>query len=177
MVDNRGFVCDLLKGRVTNAQSDGWIEFKIWNAQLVDTGYYRCIVVGTENHIYKDYYVEISGKECKIGQKGVLCDSNRVVHIIIQTISFSLDCKIGIIMYFYMKLHCLPTLTETSRRRSLPPTPLTTTTTPLTTTTTPLTKTIKPYKTSKTLPDATMANLAKDVSENSKYVLFKTFLK
>uniref|UniRef100_UPI003AABC951 uncharacterized protein znf335 n=1 Tax=Centroberyx gerrardi TaxID=166262 RepID=UPI003AABC951 len=60
VVDSKGFTCDLLEGRVTKVEKDGWIEFKIVNAQLRDTGYYRCIVLGTQNHIYSDYYVEVS---------------------------------------------------------------------------------------------------------------------
>ncbi|CAJ1085328.1 uncharacterized protein LOC117821816 [Xyrichtys novacula] len=60
LLDSAGYTCDLLKGRVTKTENNGWIEFKISNVQIVDGGYYRCIVLGTENHIYKDYYVEIS---------------------------------------------------------------------------------------------------------------------
>lgn len=43
-------------------ERDGWIEFKISDVQFEDGGFYRCIVLGTQNHIYKDYYVEVSGK-------------------------------------------------------------------------------------------------------------------
>lgn len=62
LLDSTGYTCELLRGRVTKTENDGWIEFKISNVQSVDGGYYRCIVLGTQNHIYSDYYVEISGK-------------------------------------------------------------------------------------------------------------------
>ncbi|XP_056240582.1 uncharacterized protein LOC130174617 [Seriola aureovittata] len=60
LVDSTGYICELLKGRVTKTEKDGWIEFKISNVQFVDGGFYRCIVQGTQNHIYRDYYVEVS---------------------------------------------------------------------------------------------------------------------
>ncbi|KAL6119752.1 uncharacterized protein ACO6RY_04266 [Pungitius sinensis] len=60
LLDSAGFTCELLKGRVTKTEKDGWIEFKISNVRLVDGGYYRCIVIGTQNHVYQDYYVEVS---------------------------------------------------------------------------------------------------------------------
>ncbi|GAA6222843.1 uncharacterized protein LOC108876568 [Lates japonicus] len=60
LLDSTGYTCELLRGRVTKTENDGWIEFKISNVQFVDRGYYRCIVLGTQNHIYSDYYVEIS---------------------------------------------------------------------------------------------------------------------
>ncbi|XP_078111005.1 uncharacterized protein LOC144520823 isoform X1 [Sander vitreus] len=60
LLDSAGFTCDLLKGRVTKTERDGWIEFKISNVRFVDGGYYRCIVLGTQNLIYSDYYVEVS---------------------------------------------------------------------------------------------------------------------
>ncbi|XP_032377053.1 uncharacterized protein LOC116692679 isoform X2 [Etheostoma spectabile] len=60
LLDSAGFTCDLLKGRVTKTERDGWIEFKIANVRFVDGGYYRCIVLGTQNLIYRDYYVEVS---------------------------------------------------------------------------------------------------------------------
>ncbi|XP_054465864.1 uncharacterized protein LOC129100292 [Anoplopoma fimbria] len=60
LLDSAGFTCELLKGRVTKTEKDGWIEFKISNVRFVDGGYYRCIVLGTQNHIYSDYYVEVS---------------------------------------------------------------------------------------------------------------------
>lgn len=63
LLDSTGFTCDLLRGRVTKTERDGWIEFKISNVQFVDGGYYRCIVLGTPNRIYRDYYVEVSGKQ------------------------------------------------------------------------------------------------------------------
>lgn len=62
LLDSTGYTCDLLKGRVTKTENDGWIEFKISNVHFGDAGYYRCIVLGTQNHIYTDYYVEILGK-------------------------------------------------------------------------------------------------------------------
>lgn len=63
LLDSTGYTCDLLKGRVTKTENDGWIEFKISNVRFVDAGYYRCIVLGTQNRIYSDYYVEVSGKQ------------------------------------------------------------------------------------------------------------------
>ncbi|XP_026187364.1 uncharacterized protein LOC113145164 [Mastacembelus armatus] len=60
LLDSAGYTCDSLKGRVTKTEKDGWIEFKISNVQLLDRGYYRCIVLGTPNQIYNDYYVEVS---------------------------------------------------------------------------------------------------------------------
>nr|XP_046252547.1 uncharacterized protein LOC124063193 [Scatophagus argus] len=60
LLDSTGYTCDLLKGRVTITKNDGWIEFKISNVQLADGGYYRCIVLGTQNRVYSDYYVEVS---------------------------------------------------------------------------------------------------------------------
>ncbi|XP_034394239.1 uncharacterized protein LOC117734184 [Cyclopterus lumpus] len=60
LLDSAGFTCELLKGRVTTTEKDGWIEFKISNVRFVDGGYYRCIVLGTQNRIYSDYYVEVS---------------------------------------------------------------------------------------------------------------------
>ncbi|KAM7404627.1 hypothetical protein PAMP_011959 [Pampus punctatissimus] len=59
LLDSTGYTCELLRGRVTKTERDGWIEFKISNVQFVDGGYYRCIVLGTQNH-YSDYYVEVS---------------------------------------------------------------------------------------------------------------------
>ncbi|KAM6929229.1 uncharacterized protein PEZ65_008541 [Lycodopsis pacificus] len=60
LLDSAGFTCEFLKGRVTTTEKDGWIEFKISNVRFVDGGYYRCIVLGTQNRIYSDYYVEVS---------------------------------------------------------------------------------------------------------------------
>ncbi|XP_029995623.1 uncharacterized protein LOC115423059 [Sphaeramia orbicularis] len=60
LLDSAGYTCDFLKGRVTKTEDNGWIEFKISNVQIVDGGYYRCMVMGTQNHIYRDYYVEVS---------------------------------------------------------------------------------------------------------------------
>ncbi|KAM6981788.1 uncharacterized protein LKV04_012504 [Tautogolabrus adspersus] len=60
LLDSAGYTCDLLKGRVTKTEKSGLIEFKISNVRVVDGGFYRCIVLGTENHIYRDYYIEIS---------------------------------------------------------------------------------------------------------------------
>ncbi|XP_037630087.1 uncharacterized protein LOC119490647 [Sebastes umbrosus] len=60
LLDSAGFTCDLLRGRVTKTEMDGWIEFKISNVGFVDGGYYRCIVLGTQNRIYSDYFVEVS---------------------------------------------------------------------------------------------------------------------
>lgn len=60
LLDSTGYTCEILKGRVTKTENDGWIEFKISNVRSLDRGYYRCIVLGS--HIYHDYYVEVSGK-------------------------------------------------------------------------------------------------------------------
>ncbi|KAM7412033.1 hypothetical protein PAMA_021822 [Pampus argenteus] len=59
LLDSTGYTCELLRGRVTKTERDGWIEFKISNVRFVDGGYYRCIVLGTQNY-YSDYYVEVS---------------------------------------------------------------------------------------------------------------------
>ncbi|XP_034552219.1 uncharacterized protein LOC117821816 [Notolabrus celidotus] len=59
LLDSTGYTCDLLKGRVTKMENNGWIEFKISNVQFVDGGYYRCIVLGADNRIYRDYFVEV----------------------------------------------------------------------------------------------------------------------
>ncbi|XP_028265240.1 uncharacterized protein LOC114438231 [Parambassis ranga] len=59
LLDTAGYTCELLKGRVTTTEKDGWIEFKIINVQFMDGGYYRCGVLGTQVHIYNDYYVEV----------------------------------------------------------------------------------------------------------------------
>lgn len=63
LLDSTGYTCDSLKGRITKTENDGWIEFKISNVRFMDGGYYRCIVLGTQNRIYSDYYVEVSGKQ------------------------------------------------------------------------------------------------------------------
>ncbi|KAM8754801.1 uncharacterized protein AB9X84_011498 [Acanthopagrus schlegelii] len=60
LLDSTGYVCDSLKGRVTITESDGWIQFKISNVRFEDGGYYRCYVLGTQNRVYSDYYVEVS---------------------------------------------------------------------------------------------------------------------
>lgn len=62
LLDSAGYTCELLKGRVTITENDGWIQFQISNIQFVDSGYYRCFVLGTQNHVYSDYYFEVSGK-------------------------------------------------------------------------------------------------------------------
>ncbi|TNM87171.1 hypothetical protein fugu_007401 [Takifugu bimaculatus] len=59
LLDSTGFTSDSLKGRVTIAKDDGWIEFKISHVRSEDAGYYRCMVVGFQ-HVYFDYYVELS---------------------------------------------------------------------------------------------------------------------
>lgn len=63
LLDSTGYAYDSLKGRVTITKSDGWIEFEISKVQFVDGGYYRCSVLGTQDHVYRDYYVEVSGKQ------------------------------------------------------------------------------------------------------------------
>ncbi|KAJ3583393.1 hypothetical protein NHX12_017479 [Muraenolepis orangiensis] len=59
MMDNRGFVSDFLRGRVTLIERRGSIEFRIANAQSTDRGDYRCYVDGIQ-YSYKDFTVEIS---------------------------------------------------------------------------------------------------------------------
>ncbi|XP_055079044.1 uncharacterized protein LOC129456390 [Periophthalmus magnuspinnatus] len=57
LLNSAGYVCDFLRGRVTQSQGDGWLQFTISNAQFSDQGFYRCTVMGTP--IYIDYYVEV----------------------------------------------------------------------------------------------------------------------
>ncbi|XP_054905331.1 uncharacterized protein LOC129372232 [Poeciliopsis prolifica] len=59
VLDSAGYTCDSLRGRVTTTKEDGWIEFRISNVQVGDAGYYRCAVLGSQNRIYSDYYVEV----------------------------------------------------------------------------------------------------------------------
>lgn len=66
LLDSTGFTTDSLKGRVTIAKDDGWIEFKISRVQPADGGYYRCLMVENQQ-IYSDYIVELSGK-CNCSQ-------------------------------------------------------------------------------------------------------------
>lgn len=56
-----GFTSDSLKGRVTIAKDNGWIELKISHVRSEDAGYYRCMVVGFQQ-LYSDHFVELSGK-------------------------------------------------------------------------------------------------------------------
>ncbi|CAL8368401.1 unnamed protein product [Lota lota] len=58
-MDNRGYVCNLLRGRATQTERSGSVEFRITNAQFIDGGYYRCYVQGTQ-YVFKDFLVEIS---------------------------------------------------------------------------------------------------------------------
>lgn len=60
LLDSQGYTCDLLRGRVSIAVSNGWTDFMISNVQLQDGGYYRCLVLYTDNRIYTDYFVEVS---------------------------------------------------------------------------------------------------------------------
>ena len=59
-MDNRGYVCNLLRGRATLTERSGSVEFRITNAQLIDGGHYRCYVEGSHN-VFKDFVVEVSG--------------------------------------------------------------------------------------------------------------------
>lgn len=61
LLDSRGFTSASLKGRVTIASGDGWIEFNISQVRSEDAGYYRCHVVGVQ-YVYLDQLVELSGK-------------------------------------------------------------------------------------------------------------------
>ena len=63
LLDSTGYTYDSLKRRVRITKRDGWIEFEISKVQSEDRGYYRCYVLGTENHLYRDYYIELSGKQ------------------------------------------------------------------------------------------------------------------
>ncbi|CAL8277406.1 unnamed protein product [Boreogadus saida] len=58
-MDNRGYVCNLLRGRATLTERSGSVEFRITNAQLIDGGHYRCYVEGIHN-VFKDFVVEVS---------------------------------------------------------------------------------------------------------------------
>nr|XP_019944814.1 PREDICTED: uncharacterized protein LOC109630828 isoform X2 [Paralichthys olivaceus] len=58
LMDSTGYACELLRGRVTITENDGWIEFKISNMRFVDAGFYRCFVLDT--YIYTDYYIEVT---------------------------------------------------------------------------------------------------------------------
>ncbi|XP_056131245.1 uncharacterized protein LOC130108363 [Lampris incognitus] len=60
LFNSMGYTHDFLKDRVSKTEHDGWIEFKIWNVQPMDSGYYRCFVSGSLNSIYTDYRIEIS---------------------------------------------------------------------------------------------------------------------
>ncbi|CAN9493221.1 unnamed protein product [Ophioblennius macclurei] len=59
LLDSAGFTCDLLRGRVSSAHRDGLVEFRISDVRFSDGGYYRCAVIGTQSHIYRDFYVEV----------------------------------------------------------------------------------------------------------------------
>ncbi|XP_024862048.1 uncharacterized protein LOC108236753 isoform X2 [Kryptolebias marmoratus] len=59
LLDSAGYTCDQLRGRVTKTEEDGWIEFQISNVRMADAGYYRCGILGAQNQIYSDYYVEV----------------------------------------------------------------------------------------------------------------------
>ena len=60
VMDNRGYVCDLLRGRATQTERSGSVEFRITNAQPIDAGHYRCYVKGSR-YVFKDFVVGISG--------------------------------------------------------------------------------------------------------------------
>uniref|UniRef100_A0A1A7YEB4 Modular domain immune-type receptor n=1 Tax=Iconisemion striatum TaxID=60296 RepID=A0A1A7YEB4_9TELE len=59
LLDSSGYTCDMLRGRVTITEQNGWIEFEISNVQTSDAGYYRCGILGAQNHIYRNYYVQV----------------------------------------------------------------------------------------------------------------------
>ncbi|XP_035016210.2 uncharacterized protein LOC118111604 [Hippoglossus stenolepis] len=60
LLDSTGYTYELLRGRVTKTEGNGWIEFKISNVRLEDAGNYRCFVSGTPNHIYSDKFFEVT---------------------------------------------------------------------------------------------------------------------
>lgn len=62
LLDSAGYTCDHLRGRVTKREEDGWIEFQISNVHLAYAGYYRCAILGAQQQIYSDYYVEVFGE-------------------------------------------------------------------------------------------------------------------
>lgn len=61
LLDSAGFIAESLKGRVTFAEGDGWIEFNISHVRSEDAGYYRCMVVEFQD-TFTDYNVKLSGK-------------------------------------------------------------------------------------------------------------------
>lgn len=62
LLDSAGFTCDELKGRVTKREGNGWIEFQISDVHMANSGFYRCGILGAQNQIYSDYFVEVLGE-------------------------------------------------------------------------------------------------------------------
>ncbi|XP_060929926.1 uncharacterized protein LOC133004484 [Limanda limanda] len=60
LLDSTGYIYELLRGRVTKTEGDGWIEFKISNVRFEDAGYYRCSVRGIQDHIFIDKFFEVT---------------------------------------------------------------------------------------------------------------------
>ncbi|XP_060929925.1 uncharacterized protein znf335 [Limanda limanda] len=52
LLDSTGYTYELLRGRVTKTEGDGWIEFKILNVTLEDAGYYRCSLLEKPDIIF-----------------------------------------------------------------------------------------------------------------------------
>ncbi|XP_053280482.1 uncharacterized protein LOC128442192 isoform X2 [Pleuronectes platessa] len=60
LLDSTGYTYELLRGRVTQTEGDGWIEFKISNVTLQDAGYYRCSVLETPYIVYINTFLEVT---------------------------------------------------------------------------------------------------------------------
>lgn len=66
-LDNRGYVDNSYKGRISLREFNGGMEVRIWSLQRGDAGYYRCTILGTAGTlIYKDTYIEILGKSISL---------------------------------------------------------------------------------------------------------------
>ncbi|XP_013875360.1 uncharacterized protein LOC106525601 isoform X2 [Austrofundulus limnaeus] len=59
LLDSAGYTCDELKGRVMKREGNGWIEFQISHVHMANSGFYRCGILGAQNQIYSDYFVEV----------------------------------------------------------------------------------------------------------------------
>ncbi|KAL1020849.1 hypothetical protein UPYG_G00005540 [Umbra pygmaea] len=63
VLSNRGYVSNLLKGRVSKTEYNGLMEIRIWNLQQADAGEFRCVVMGTQLHIYHDFHLDMNSGE------------------------------------------------------------------------------------------------------------------
>ncbi|XP_053280480.1 uncharacterized protein LOC128442191 [Pleuronectes platessa] len=59
LLDSTGYTHELMRGRVTKTEGNGWIEFKISNIRLQHAGNYRCFVLEAPYHIYIDKFFEV----------------------------------------------------------------------------------------------------------------------